>query len=296
MVLMTSPKLYGRIQHKLAVVGAIVVSSLSCLPCCLILPYATTKCHPAAGSSGKALGNELWEYMLCQYYPKGNTGNPAEWTSNVGPLYGKALSTLYSRVQWSDSPGPTTPASTTTTTLNPHTTTTVSQHPATTVGNGGSTNVANKLDKSLFTMIIGLTIVGSGTTYPSVLISLLISSGFVHAIPQSSILSSLSSESESAAVSSLETLVPETPTPTTTSLAVARGVSVFSSLNTQAQPKETGFSSPAEFNAQILWGINWYRHSFGHPDLVWNDTLADWSTDNVAFCDSWHDDVYFSFS
>ncbi|EDN91624.1 predicted protein [Sclerotinia sclerotiorum 1980 UF-70] len=59
-------------------------------------------------------------------------------------------------------------------------------------------------------------------------------------------------------------------------------------LNTQAQPWQTGYSSPTQFQAQILWGINWYRGLFKYDDLIWNDTIAGWSADWVHCCD-WND-------
>ncbi|TEY46329.1 hypothetical protein BOTCAL_0316g00100 [Botryotinia calthae] len=55
-------------------------------------------------------------------------------------------------------------------------------------------------------------------------------------------------------------------------------------LNTQASPKETGFSSPDQFKIQILNAQNWYRAAHGALPLVWNDTLADSSSNWVAGC------------
>lgn len=55
-------------------------------------------------------------------------------------------------------------------------------------------------------------------------------------------------------------------------------------LSTQASPKETGFSTPEQFKVQILNAQNWYRAAHGAMPLVWNDTLADSSSNWVAGC------------
>ncbi|KAM0159150.1 hypothetical protein ACHAQE_005233 [Botrytis cinerea] len=55
-------------------------------------------------------------------------------------------------------------------------------------------------------------------------------------------------------------------------------------LSTQASPKETGFSTSEQFKVQILNAQNWYRAAHGALPLVWNDTLADSSSNWVAGC------------
>ncbi|KAK6603000.1 SCP-like extracellular protein [Botrytis cinerea] len=55
-------------------------------------------------------------------------------------------------------------------------------------------------------------------------------------------------------------------------------------LSTQASPKETGFSTSEQFKVQILNAQDWYRAAHGALPLVWNDTLADSSSNWVAGC------------
>ncbi|QSZ32956.1 hypothetical protein DSL72_002539 [Monilinia vaccinii-corymbosi] len=182
-------------------------------------------------------------------------------------------------------------------------------------------NKASTLSQSLFATTIGLIVADSVTTYPSVVVSLLLNSGFAIAIPQDSVLgasysgtdryissASFSMTSKPLLHINMQTAVqpsisPPSPTSTPTSTSVLSSlpfspITVFisghntsPSTNTQARPEETGFSSPPEFKAQMLWGINWYRQILNHSDLVWDDALAGSSANWTYLCDFWNKNI-----
>ncbi|KAJ8059485.1 hypothetical protein OCU04_011146 [Sclerotinia nivalis] len=292
------------------------------------------------GASPTYTNNKPWQYVICQYYPPGNPDglsyDDPQWVGNVWGLGWKTLDKISDGLPrsslFTDS------VSTTTTTKIPSTTFMASSTTALTtittaaVSSIETASIASTFAGTLFTMIISLMIVCSMTTYPSVLISFLLSCGPVIAMPQSDMLTTRSSSPGSAFSATplpgstiLETLTPRSisgtavenlnvipisaerfatiiPRPSQTTTNDITGLSTDSvtytpyvsgqfnmpTLNTQAQPWQTGFSSPAQFKAEILWGINWYRSLFNYDDLIWNDTIAGWSTDWVHCCD-WND-------
>ncbi|CAD6440467.1 cb680d21-7e9b-4cfb-b7be-840b4415bfcc [Sclerotinia trifoliorum] len=282
---------------------------------------------------------EAWQYVIGQYYRPGNPDgisyDDQQWTGNVSGLgweflddisYGIPRSSLFTdsfRTKTATKiPFNTALASTTALT----TSTTV------TVSSIETASIASSFVGTFFTMIISLTISFSISKHPSVLISFLLSSGLVIAMPQSDMLTTKSSKSgpafsstpqpgstfletsmpRSVSVTSVEnlnalpisaerfvTIIPRPSQTTTNDITTSPIGSVtynpyvsgqfnMPTLNTQAQPWQTGFSSPAQFKAEILWGINWYRGFFNYSNLIWNDTIAGWSTDWVHCCD-WND-------
>ncbi|KAF7874344.1 hypothetical protein EAF04_003016 [Stromatinia cepivora] len=196
---------------------------------------------------------EVALFLLCQYYPKGNQGTSKDWRKNVGEL---ESGTLGGGVVAVDGFGLSSSTSTSSTSS-----TTSSSSAATGVD---SECVGNKPHYSLFEVIVTSALaIGLVTIYPSVMVPLLLAFGFADATSQMDISASLTITQHIEAVSK------PTITPT---------------FNTQAPPAETGFSSPPQFQALMLKGVDWYRNKFDATAIVWDESLATDSEAWVAQC------------
>ncbi|APA07489.1 hypothetical protein sscle_03g022590 [Sclerotinia sclerotiorum 1980 UF-70] len=287
-----------------------------------------------------ASDGEAWQYVICQYYPPGNPDglsyDDPQWVENVWKLGWEALDEISDGISRSSLFTNSVSTKTATKTLSNHpldsTTSALTTSTTATISSIESAGIASTFERTFFTMIISLMIACSITTHPSVLISFLLSSSPVIAMPQSDLLTTKSSttgpafssnplpsskviqtstpisiqitatENLNAIPISAErfvTIIPRPSQTTTNDISRLSTVSVtytpyvsghfnMPTLNTQAQPWQTGYSSPTQFQAQILWGINWYRGLFKYDDLIWNDTIAGWSADWVHCCD-WND-------
>ncbi|TGO52545.1 hypothetical protein BCON_0139g00110 [Botryotinia convoluta] len=143
---------------------------------------AWNNCPPGSSPDPATPGVSL--FLLCQYYPKGNQGTTTDWKDNVGELESGSLGEGVVAADGFGLSSLTTATTARSGTSGTGASSTTSSHSTAATGKDVE-SLANKLDNSLFTMVVSSAIViGLLAWHPFALASLFLVVGFADAKPE----------------------------------------------------------------------------------------------------------------